>query len=70
MQVEEARLQAAASEQRHVERAAGASAKHAEEVAFLENQGADWVHSSCRVFLLHGSLPQLPLLLSQEHKRT
>ena len=40
MQVEEARLQAAASEQRHTERAAGAAAKHVEEVAFLEAQGA------------------------------
>ncbi|KAK9835964.1 hypothetical protein WJX81_001898 [Elliptochloris bilobata] len=37
-QVAEARLQASVSEQRHAERAAGEASKHAEEVAFLENQ--------------------------------
>lgn len=39
-QVAEARLQASLSEQWHAERAAAESAKHAAEVAFLENQGA------------------------------
>ena len=39
-QVAEARLQASVSEQRHAERAAAEAAKHAAEVAFLENQGA------------------------------
>ena len=38
-QVAEARLQAPVSEQRHAERAAAEAAKHASEVAFLENQG-------------------------------
>ena len=39
-QAVEARLQASVSEQRHAERAAAEAAKHAAEVAFLENQGA------------------------------
>lgn len=39
-QVTEAQLQASVSEQRHAERAAAEAAKHAAEVAFLENQGA------------------------------
>ena len=49
----EARLQASVSEQRHAERAAAEAAKHAAEVAFLENQGAGplWVCQATHAYM-------------------